>query len=52
MSNFSEYDELVNSSNNEVCEQSITVKESKEPQQHELIIQRLKTTNEQLKVPK
>ena len=30
----------------------LQVKESKEPQQHELIIQRLKSTNEQLKVPK
>ena len=41
----------VNSSNNEVCEQPITVKESKEPQQHELIIE-IKSTNEQLKVRK
>ena len=40
----------VNSSNNELCEQPITVKESKEPQQHELTIQRLISTNEQLKV--
>ena len=40
----------VNSYNNELCEQPITVKKSKEQRQHELIIQKLESTDGQLKV--